>query len=203
MLIYLRGHLLSYIIYEKCVHDASAILSLRSSIVCPNCLGLQPSNIQQQLEWKNMQHKEQILSAVEFRQLTAVPVPKQNGFPDKKGVVSSQHTLDNLQPGLVGKTRLETPRETGMHVSGKNSVAGGESQYFKLQKLSSQQAVGPVRTTTETKLTRFPFAMLFPFILPQLDEGRATQLRTLYEKLKVSLSHVHSCLLFCSYKRII
>lgn len=151
-----------------------------------------------------MQHNEQILSAVEFRQPTAVPVPKQNGFPDKKGVVSSQHTLDNnLQPGLVGKTRLETPRETGMHVLGKNSIAGGESQYSKLQRLSSQQAMGPVRTTTETKLTRFPFAMLFPFILPQLDEDRAMQLRTLYEKLKVSLSHVRYCLLFCSNKRII
>lgn len=139
-----------------------------------------------------MQHKDHVLSAVEFRQPAAVAVPKQNGYPDKSDVVSSEHTLDNSQQGLVGKTRFKIPQEKGMQISGKNPVSGSESQYFKLQKLSSQQAVGPVRTTIETKCTRFPFAMLFPFILPQLDNDRAMQLRTLYEKLKVSLSPVHS-----------
>ncbi|OWM64701.1 hypothetical protein CDL15_Pgr010459 [Punica granatum] len=86
----------------------------------------------------------------------------------------------NLQPGLAAETGLEIPRNTRMQVTGKNPIPLGDSQYFKLQRMSSQQAVRPVQTTT----TKFPFAKLFPFILPQLDKDRAMQLEALYEKLK-------------------
>ncbi|BAB08277.1 unnamed protein product [Arabidopsis thaliana] len=66
-----------------------------------------------------------------------------------------------------------------------------ESQYMKLQKMSSQQARGvepPVNPMNVNPINRnpkqVPFAALLPTLMNQLDKDRALQLRTLYARLK-------------------
>ncbi|KAG5411112.1 hypothetical protein IGI04_007431 [Brassica rapa subsp. trilocularis] len=62
-----------------------------------------------------------------------------------------------------------------------------ESQFLKLQKMTSQQARGveqPPVNPLNRNPKQVPFAALLPTLMAQLDKDRALQLRTLYSRLK-------------------
>ncbi|KAJ0234715.1 Transcription initiation factor TFIID subunit 4b [Hirschfeldia incana] len=85
------------------------------------------------------------------------------------------------------------PQTAGLQISEKNPEPGrpnsqeSESQFLKLQKMSSQQARGveqPVNNPLNRNPKQVPFAALLPTLMAQLDKDRALQLRTLYSRLK-------------------
>ncbi|XP_050378112.1 transcription initiation factor TFIID subunit 4b isoform X2 [Argentina anserina] len=89
----------------------------------------------------------------------------------------------------------QKPLQTGMLMSGKHPVSTQEqnltpkpendSQYAKLQKMSSQQAMPAEQPSTPMNRSKqVPFGLLLPVLLPQLDKDRAMQLQTLFTKLK-------------------
>ncbi|KAK9928446.1 hypothetical protein M0R45_025582 [Rubus argutus] len=101
-------------------------------------------------------------------------------------------------------------KNPGMLISGKNPVSTqeqdikpkpeNESQYVKLQKMSSQQAMVTEQPSTPMNRSKqVPFGLLLPVLLPQLDKDRAMQLTTLFTKLKnneiskdASVRHIRS-----------
>ncbi|XP_019058007.1 PREDICTED: transcription initiation factor TFIID subunit 4b-like isoform X2 [Tarenaya hassleriana] len=102
---------------------------------------------------------------------------------------------DHRQPGQLGEKPPQVPQTTGLQVSEKNPLSNepershnqeSESQYLRLQKLSSQQAraveqpVNPMNRGPK----QVPFGVLLPTLVAQLDKDRAMQLHTLYARLK-------------------
>ncbi|RID60686.1 hypothetical protein BRARA_F03820 [Brassica rapa] len=93
------------------------------------------------------------------------------------------HPQDLHQAGQRWENPSQVPHPTEKNLTG-NQVS--ESQYSKLQKMSSQQARGveqPVNPINRNP-KQVPFAALLPTLISQLDKDRAMQLRTLYSRLK-------------------
>ncbi|KFK31737.1 hypothetical protein AALP_AA6G152500 [Arabis alpina] len=92
--------------------------------------------------------------------------------------------------------QVQVPQTTGLHMSEKTPSGNNESerpqnqenesQYLKLQKISSQQARGAEQrgNPMSRNLKQVPFAALLPALEAQLDPDRAMQLRSLYARLK-------------------
>ncbi|CAH8359751.1 unnamed protein product [Eruca vesicaria subsp. sativa] len=83
----------------------------------------------------------------------------------------------------------QVPQTIGLQISEKKLTGNeperpqnqeSESQYSKLQKMSSQQPVNPINRNPK----QVPFAALLPTLMAQLDKDRSLQLRTLYARLK-------------------
>jgi transcription initiation factor TFIID subunit 4 len=126
---------------------------------------------------------------------------------------------DLHRAGQLWENPSQVPQSTGLPISEKNPTGNesdrshnqeSESQYMKLQKMSSQQARGvepPVNPMNVNPINRnpkqVPFAALLPTLMNQLDKDRALQLRTLYARLKVCLSVKSFDILFQSYCIII
>lgn len=107
---------------------------------------------------------------------------------------------DLHRAGQLWENPSQVPQSTGLPISEKNPTGNesdrshnqeSESQYMKLQKMSSQQARGvepPVNPMNVNPINRnpkqVPFAALLPTLMNQLDKDRALQLRTLYARLK-------------------
>lgn len=121
---------------------------------------------------------------------------------------------DLHRAGQLWENPSQAPQTTGLQISEKTPSGNelershnqeNESQYVKLQKMSSQQARGveqPVNLMSRN-LKQVPFAALLPNLVAQLDPDRAMQLRNLYARLKVCLSVKSLDVLFKSYCIII
>lgn len=133
---------------------------------------------------------------------------------------ASEPHLQHNQPqdlhraGQLWENPSQVPQTTGLPSSEKNPTGNesdrshnqeSESQYMKLQKMSSQQARGvePPVNPMNRNPKQVPFAALLPTLMNQLDKDRALQLRTLYARLKVCLSVKSFDILFQSYCIII
>ncbi|CAH8332391.1 unnamed protein product [Eruca vesicaria subsp. sativa] len=102
---------------------------------------------------------------------------------------------DLHRPGPLWENPSQVPQTAGMQISEKNPTASEperphnqetESQFLKMQKMSTQQARGveqPVNPLNRNP-KQVPFAALLPTLMAQLDKDRALQLRTLYSRLK-------------------
>ncbi|VVA23208.1 PREDICTED: mRNAion initiation factor [Prunus dulcis] len=101
----------------------------------------------------------------------------------------------DLQQGQAEQKPLHKPETAGIPISGKIPISKheqdvtptpeSESQYLKLQKMSSQQAMIPEQPSNPMNRSKqVPFGLLLPVLLPQLDKDRAMQLTTLFGKLK-------------------
>ncbi|KAL0657119.1 hypothetical protein Bca4012_077703 [Brassica carinata] len=116
------------------------------------------------------------------------------------GGVDNQHQRDlkHLQHNHPQDLHQAGQRwENPSQVTGLQNPTGGneperphnqetESQYSKLQKMTSQQPRGveqPVNPMNRNP-KQVPFAALLPSLIAQLDKDRAMQLRTLYSRLK-------------------
>ncbi|XP_019095380.1 PREDICTED: transcription initiation factor TFIID subunit 4b [Camelina sativa] len=98
--------------------------------------------------------------------------------------------------GQLWENPSQVPQAIGLPISEKNptgnepdrshNIQESESQYVKLQKMSSQQARGvePSANPMNRNPKQVPFAALLPTLMAQLDKDRALQLRTLYARLK-------------------
>lgn len=106
---------------------------------------------------------------------------------------------DLHRAGQLWENPSQVPQTTGLPISENNPTGSesdrshnqeSESQYLKLQKMSSQQARGvePSVNSMNRNPKQVPFAALLPTLMAQLDKDRALQLRTLYARLKVCVS---------------
>ncbi|CAA7041623.1 unnamed protein product [Microthlaspi erraticum] len=122
---------------------------------------------------------------------------------DLKRANESQSHLQHNQPQDLHRagqlwenpSQSQVPQTSGVQIPEKNPTVNepershnqeSESQYMKLQKMSSQQARGveqPVNPMNRNP-KQVPFAALLPTLMAQLDKDRALQLRTLYSRLK-------------------
>ncbi|KAF2560178.1 hypothetical protein F2Q70_00017575 [Brassica cretica] len=103
---------------------------------------------------------------------------------------------DLHRPGQHWDNPPQVPQTSGLQISEKNPTGNeperphnqeSESQFLKLQKMSSQQARGmeqPPVNPLNRNPKQVPFAALLPTLMAQLDKDRALQLRTLYSRLK-------------------
>ncbi|KAF3535509.1 hypothetical protein F2Q69_00023233 [Brassica cretica] len=103
---------------------------------------------------------------------------------------------DLHRPGQHWDNPPQVPQTSGLQISEKNRTGNeperphnqeSESQFLKLQKMSSQQARGmeqPPVNPLNRNPKQVPFAALLPTLMAQLDKDRALQLRTLYSRLK-------------------
>ncbi|KAG2262111.1 hypothetical protein Bca4012_013233 [Brassica carinata] len=103
---------------------------------------------------------------------------------------------DLHQAGQHWENPSQVPQTTGLPISQKNLTGNNEperphnekseSQYSKLQKMSTQQAhrvEQPVNSMNRNP-KQVPFAALLPTLIAQLDKDKSLQLRTLYSRLK-------------------
>ena len=108
---------------------------------------------------------------------------------------------DLHRPGQHWDNPPQVPQTSGLQISEKNPTGNepeSESQFLKLQKMTSQQARGveqPPVNPLNRNPKQVPFAALLPTLMAQLDKDRALQLRTLYSRLKVT--HLTFCSLRC------
>nr|VDC90409.1 unnamed protein product [Brassica rapa] len=97
---------------------------------------------------------------------------------------------DLHRPGQHWDNPPQVPQTSGLQISEKNPTGNepeSESQFLKLQKMTSQQARGveqPPVNPLNRNPKQVPFAALLPTLMAQLDKDRALQLRTLYSRLK-------------------
>ncbi|KAM1033792.1 hypothetical protein FF1_037244 [Malus domestica] len=109
--------------------------------------------------------------------------------------LSQKQPQGDLQQGQAEQKSLQVPETTGTPMSGKIPVSNqeqditptpqSESQYLKLQRMSSQQAMITEQPSNPMNRSKqVPFGLLLPVLLPQLDKDRAMQLNTLFGKLK-------------------
>ncbi|ESQ44748.1 hypothetical protein EUTSA_v10003149mg [Eutrema salsugineum] len=153
-----------------------------------NGIGDANINLQTQHSLESTQMKEQQGSAVD------------NQHQQDLKRTNESH-LQNIQPqdlhraGQLWENPSQVPQTAGLQISEKNPTGNeqershnqeSESQYVKLQKMSSQQARAveqPVNPMIRNP-KQVPFAALLPTLMAQLDKDRALQLRTLYTRLK-------------------
>ncbi|KAM5573934.1 transcription initiation factor TFIID subunit 4b [Rosa sericea] len=141
------------------------------------------------------QQREMHSYEMELKQQRSISenMPQQNDASQEL----NHFTLPQKQPNsdLQQGQGDQKPPQTGMLMSGKNPVSTkeqdltpkpeNESQYVKLQKMSSQQAMTTEQPSTPMNRSKqVPFGLLLPVLLPQLDKDRAMQLTTLFGKLK-------------------
>lgn len=157
-----------------------------------------------QQDQKIAQHRELHLYEMEPKQQGSIAENMQqkndaskllNHFP-----LPQKRPHGDLQ-GQAEQKPLQIPETTGMPISEKHPSSTeehgiapnlkSESQYLKLQKMSSQQAMIPEQPSNPMNRSKqVPFGLLLPVLLPQLDKDRAMQLTTLFGKLKVGLTHI-------------
>ncbi|VVB01964.1 unnamed protein product [Arabis nemorensis] len=153
-----------------------------------NGLGDANINLQTQHSLESTQMKEQQGSALD----------SQHQHDLKR---TNESHLQHSQPqdlhraGQLWENPSQASQTTGLQMSEKTPSGNelershnqeNESQYAKLQKMSSQQARGveqPVNPMNRN-LKQVPFAALLPALVSQLDPDRAMQLRNLYARLK-------------------
>ncbi|EOA12918.1 hypothetical protein CARUB_v10025896mg [Capsella rubella] len=154
-----------------------------------NSIGDANINVQTQHSLESTQMKEQQGSSLE----------NQHQHDLKR---ANESHLQHNQPqdihraGQLWENPSQVPQTTGLPISEKNptgnepdrphNIQESESQYVKLQKMSSQQArvVEPSVNPMNRNPKQVPFAALLPTLMAQLDKDRALQLRTLYARLK-------------------
>ncbi|KAB2626259.1 transcription initiation factor TFIID subunit 4b-like [Pyrus ussuriensis x Pyrus communis] len=109
--------------------------------------------------------------------------------------LSQKQPQGYLQQRQAEQKPLQVPETTSMPISGKIPISKqeqditptpqSESQYLKLQRMSSQQAMITEQPSNPMNRSKqVPFGLLLPVLLPQLDKDRAMQLNTLFGKLK-------------------
>lgn len=107
----------------------------------------------------------------------------------------------DLQKGQAEQKPLQIPETTGMPISEKHPSSTeehgiapnlkSESQYLKLQKMSSQQSMITKQPRNPSNQSRqVPFYQLYPLSLPQLNKDRGRQLTTLFGRLKVNPTRI-------------
>ncbi|CAH8278569.1 unnamed protein product [Arabidopsis lyrata] len=160
-----------------------------------NGIGDSNINVQTQHSLENTQMKEQQGSA------TAIENQHQHDLKHaNESHLQHNQPQDLHRAGQLWENPSQVPQTTGLPSSEKNPTGNesdrshnqeSESQYMKLQKMSSQQARGvepPVNPINVNPMNRnpkqVPFAALLPTLMNQLDKDRALQLRTLYARLK-------------------
>ncbi|XP_004300119.1 PREDICTED: uncharacterized protein LOC101295421 [Fragaria vesca subsp. vesca] len=144
-------------------------------------------NIAQQRELPyEMELKQQRSISENMPQQSDASQERLNHFP-----LPQKQPHGDLQQGQAD----QKPLQSGMLMSGKHPVSTQEqvltpkpendSQYAKLQKISSQQAMTTEQPSIPANRSKqVPFGLLLPVLLPQLDKDRAMQLTTLFSKLK-------------------
>ncbi|XWS14779.1 hypothetical protein CRYUN_Cryun35bG0037700 [Craigia yunnanensis] len=187
----------------------NAILSQGSNPASSQLLAQWPTmeqdgntNSQNQQALQSAVQQQQPSSKTEQKQQGAVvtggqqQVQKPNDVPQELNRLPPQQKQpqDDRQQGVAEQVSAQVPQTTGIltterspipHEPERTNNQNSESQYVKLQKMSSQQASGteqPINSMNRGK--QVPFAVLLPTLLPQLDKDRAMQLHTLYSKLK-------------------
>ncbi|PQQ15124.1 hypothetical protein Pyn_27885 [Prunus yedoensis var. nudiflora] len=152
-----------------------------------------------QQDQKIAQHRELHLYEMEPKQQGSIAENMQqkndasqvlNHFP-----LPQKRPHGDLQEGQAEQKPIQIPETTGMPISEKHpsstEVHGiapnlkSESQYLKLQKMSSQQSMiteQPRNPSNESR--QVPFYQLYPLLLPQLNKDRGRQLTTLFGRLK-------------------
>ncbi|KAL6276529.1 hypothetical protein ACE6H2_020130 [Prunus campanulata] len=152
-----------------------------------------------QQDQKIAQHRELHLYEMEPKQQGSVAENMQqkndasqvlNHFP-----LPQKRPHGDLQEGQAEQKPIQIPETTGMPISEKHPSSTeehgiapnlkSESQYLKLQKMSSQQSMiteQPRNPSNESR--QVPFYQLYPLLLPQLNKDRGRQLTTLFGRLK-------------------
>ncbi|CAL8162205.1 unnamed protein product [Prunus armeniaca] len=151
-----------------------------------------------QQDQKIAQHRELHLYEMEPKQQGSIAENMQqkndaskvlNHFP-----LTQKRPLGDLQ-GQAEQKPLQIPETTGMPISEKHPSSTeehgiapnlkSESQYLKLQKMSSQQSMITEQPRNPSNQSRqVVFYQLYPLLLPQLNKDRGRQLTTLFGRLK-------------------
>ncbi|CAL2265300.1 unnamed protein product [Prunus armeniaca] len=151
-----------------------------------------------QQDQKIAQHRELHLYEMEPKQQGSIAENMQqqndaskvlNHFP-----LPQKRPLGDLQ-GQAEQKPLQIPETTGMPISEKHPSSTeehgiapnlkSESQYLKLQKMSSQQSMITEQPRNPSNQSRqVVFYQLYPLLLPQLNKDRGRQLTTLFGRLK-------------------
>ncbi|VVA33867.1 PREDICTED: mRNAion initiation factor [Prunus dulcis] len=152
-----------------------------------------------QQDQKIAQHRELHLYEMEPKQQGSIAENMQqkndaskvlNHFP-----LPQKHPHGDLQEGQAEQRPLQIPETTGMLISEKHPSSTeehgigpnlkSESQYLKLQKMSSQQSMITEQPRNPSNQSRqVVFYQLYPLLLPQLNKDRGRQLTTLFGRLK-------------------
>ncbi|KAF7830561.1 transcription initiation factor TFIID subunit 4b-like isoform X1 [Senna tora] len=137
---------------------------------------------------KIAQKQEQPSSEMEMKQHGSIE--EQNHPP-----LSQKQSQEACQQGQTVQGSLQNSQTTGISNPGKDSVLNNEplkthnpsneSQYFKLQQMSNQQATVTEQPSNQMNRSKqVPFGLLLPILIPQLPKDSAMQLQTLFNKLK-------------------
>ncbi|ONI01423.1 hypothetical protein PRUPE_6G138300 [Prunus persica] len=157
-----------------------------------------------QQDQKIAQHRELHLYEMEPKQQGSIAENMQqkndaskvlNHFP-----LPQKQPHGDLQEGQAEQKPLQIPETTGMLISEKHPSSTeehgiapnlkSESQYLKLQKMSSQQSMITEQPRNPSNQSRqVVFYQLYPLLLPQLNKDRGRQLTTLFGRLKPSPNH--------------
>ncbi|KAG7536665.1 Transcription initiation factor TFIID component TAF4 [Arabidopsis suecica] len=159
--------------------------------------GVGDSNINVQPQHINVQTQHS-LESTHMKEQQGSAIENQHQHDLKR---TNESHLQHNQPqdlhraGQLWENPSQVPQTTGLPKTEKNPTGNesdrshnqeSESQYMKLQKMSSQQARGvePPVNPMNRNPKQVPFAALLPTLMNQLDKDRALQLRTLYARLK-------------------
>lgn len=127
------------------------------------------------------QVQQQIDSSKELNSVPVQPKQSQDSFPQQQTEQTNPHVSQSLS--IQNSERSTAVGQEPNRAQDPSSI----SQYLRSQKMNSQQAAASSQANNAAKNGKqVPFAMLFPVIEPLLDKDKAMQLRTIYNRLKVT-----------------
>lgn len=127
------------------------------------------------------QLQQQIDSSKELNSIPVQQKQPQDSFAQQQTEPTNPHVSQSLT--IQNSERSNAVVQEPNRAQDPSSI----SQYLRSQKMNSQQAAATSQANNTSKNGKqVPFAMLFPVIEPLLDKDKAMQLRTIYNRLKVT-----------------